>query len=49
MSADQRLIEALHSGLPDCSGVALGIERLLMLALGEADIASVMAFNHPRA
>jgi len=49
MVADQRFIEALQSGLPDCSGVALGIERLLMLALGETDIAKVTAFNHPRA
>ncbi len=49
MVADQRLIEALQSGLPDCSGVALGIERLLMLALGETDIAKVVAFHHPRA
>ena len=49
MAADDRLIQALAAGLPECAGVALGIERLLMLASGEADIAKVMAFNHHRA
>jgi len=49
MNADVRLIQALDAGLPECSGVALGIERLLMLAAGENDIARVMAFNHPLA
>ena len=46
MAADVRLIQALEAGLPECCGVALGIERLLMLASGEKDIAKVMAFNH---
>lgn len=46
MAADVRLIQALAAGLPECAGVALGIERLLMLASGEEDIAKVMAFNH---
>ena len=49
MAADDRLIQALAAGLPECAGVALGIERLLMLASGESDIAKVMAFNHHRA
>jgi lysyl-tRNA synthetase class 2 len=46
MAGDIRLISALKAGLPECCGVALGIERLLMLVLGEKDIARVMAFNH---
>ena len=46
MAVDIRLIQALQAGLPECSGVALGIERLLMLASGEKDITKVMAFSH---
>jgi lysyl-tRNA synthetase class 2 len=48
MPIDQYLLAALESGLPDCAGVALGIDRLLMLALQKQDIAEVMAFpiNH---
>ncbi len=34
---DQNLIEALKVGMPDCSGVALGVDRLVMLALGAGD------------
>ena len=49
MAPDIRLIQALEVGLPECSGVALGIERLLMLVSGETDIAKVMAFSHHRA
>ncbi len=39
---DRRLLTALRDGLPDCSGVALGFDRLLMLACGAARIADVM-------
>lgn len=39
---DRRLLEALHVGLPDCVGVALGFDRLLMLATGAECIADVM-------
>jgi lysyl-tRNA synthetase class 2 len=42
---DQRLIAALEYGLPACSGVALGIDRLLMLQLGVKTIAEVLAFS----
>ncbi|GEM76606.1 elongation factor P--(R)-beta-lysine ligase [Vibrio sagamiensis] len=44
---DQNLIEALHAGLPDCAGVALGIDRLIMLALGCENIDQVSAFSFP--
>ncbi|MDP6968567.1 MAG: EF-P lysine aminoacylase EpmA [Gammaproteobacteria bacterium] len=49
MPADQRLIHALHAGMPACAGVAMGLERILMLAYDKQDIAEVMAFNHPLA
>ncbi len=46
---DYHLIQALESGLPECAGVALGIDRLIMLALGEDHIDKVTAFPFPRA
>lgn len=45
MPHDERLVAALHSGLPDCAGVALGVDRLLMLALAASDIQSTLAFG----
>ncbi len=41
---DQRLLDALSHGLPDCSGMALGLDRLLMLMTGAGDISQVLAF-----
>ena len=41
---DARLLAALAQGMPDCAGVALGIERLLMAMLGADDIRDVLAF-----
>lgn len=46
---DERLLAALAAGLPPVSGVALGIERLLMVLLGVNDIAQVLAFPADRA
>ena len=46
---DALLIDALAHGLPDCAGVAVGIDRLLMLLLDAPDIASVLSFDWPRA
>lgn len=40
---DENLLAALERGLPDCAGVALGIERLLMCLLDNADIRAVLA------
>ncbi|QIA64558.1 elongation factor P--(R)-beta-lysine ligase [Vibrio astriarenae] len=46
---DYHLIEALKAGLPNCAGVALGIDRLIMLALNCEHIDQVTAFAFPRA
>ncbi len=42
--ADALFAQAMHAGLPDCAGVALGVDRLLMRLLGEVDIARVLDF-----
>lgn len=46
---DLFLLQALASGLPACSGVALGIDRLLMLALNKQDISKVISFSSENA
>jgi lysyl-tRNA synthetase class 2 len=46
---DSNLLDALRSGLPDCAGVALGVDRLLMAMMGTNDIADVLAFPFQRA
>ncbi len=44
---DPEFIAALQHGLPDCAGVALGMDRLLMLITGNRDISNVMSFPSP--
>ena len=46
---DHRLIAALERGLPDCAGVALGVDRLLMAMVGTDRIADVLAYEFVRA
>lgn len=41
---DSRLIAAMRSGLPACSGVALGFDRLVMLALDTREISDVLTY-----
>jgi len=41
---DRHLLAALRAGLPDCAGVAIGFDRLTMVAAGLPDIASAMPF-----
>jgi len=45
---DDRLLKALRYGLPDCAGVALGFDRLVMLAVTAANLGQVMAFSCSR-
>lgn len=42
---DDYLIDALAAGLPDCSGVALGLDRLLMIKAQKSMLEEVLSFN----
>jgi lysyl-tRNA synthetase class 2 len=46
---DAALLQALAHGLPDCAGVALGVERLLLALADQSDLAAVLAFPFARA
>ena len=41
---DEPFLHALERGMPPCGGIALGMDRLVMLACGAADIAAVRPF-----
>ena len=49
VAPDEALLAAHKKGLPDCAGVAMGLDRLLMLKLGAPSLADVMAFSWDRA
>jgi lysyl-tRNA synthetase class 2 len=46
---DDRLLAALAAGMPRCAGVALGVDRLLMILQGIPHIQAAMAFDEERA
>lgn len=45
---DEQLLAALEAGLPDCAGVAVGLDRVFMLALGARTLDAAMPFTAPR-
>ncbi len=45
LQVDNFLLAALHHGLPDCAGVALGIDRLVMLATKATHLTEVISFG----
>ena len=49
LPVDERFLAALEFGLPDCAGVALGLDRLVMLAAGKACVQDVLSFPLERA
>lgn len=48
LKIDELFLSALHHGLPDCAGVALGIDRLIMLATQSEHIANILSFDFSR-
>ena len=50
MPIDMRFVAALNHGMPDCAGVAVGIDRLMMVLMPEIEaMQQVISFNWPRA
>ena len=49
MKIDEYFLSALTQGLPDCAGIALGIDRLVMLAMNLENISDVLSFDFARA
>ncbi|MGB1310636.1 MAG: EF-P lysine aminoacylase EpmA [Leucothrix sp.] len=45
VALDQRFLAATQAGLPECAGIAIGIDRLLMLQTGAATIQQVINFS----
>lgn len=45
VNPDYRLVAALQAGLPDCAGVALGLDRLLMLMTGATHLEDVLPIS----
>ena len=45
---DKKFLMAMDAGLPNCAGVALGVDRLLMLLLNKKEISEVISFSNDR-
>ena len=45
VSLDKKLLKSLEQGLPECSGMALGIDRLIMWLCGTDNIQDVICFT----
>ena len=42
---DEAFLQALHEGLPECAGIALGVDRLVMALTGAETLDEVVAFR----
>ena len=49
MPIDYYFLDALKQGLPECVGIAVGIDRLLMIMTGAEGIGDVLTFPIERA
>lgn len=48
MHIDEFFLSALTSGLPDCAGVALGMDRLILLAANASSLKDILSFDFTR-
>lgn len=48
VAIDHYLLDALAEGLPDCAGVALGLDRLLLILMGASRLEEVISFPFNR-
>ena len=46
MPMDEALLEATRAGMPDSAGVAMGFDRVVMLAAGLDDVRKTLAFPY---
>ena len=48
VNIDKKFLSALNHGLPECSGVAIGLDRILMCLMGTNEIDNVLTFSFER-
>jgi lysyl-tRNA synthetase class 2 len=49
LPVDSNFLNALKAGMPECAGVAMGVDRMVMLALGLKKLEDVITFSRPKA